>query len=262
MENATEALKMAFAVLVFVIALTISFMLITQSRSTADFIFTAKDDQEYVENVTSIGQQTGESYRVVSIDTIIPTIYRYAQENYGVIIIDGNNIVAIYDLVVENTVSKYASTWDLTDSSNELTKLCIGYAPDSKEGIANYIEGATGIVINDVREYQKLFGKIRSNGTIEENGIFTIKEPNSIQCPWTSSTFNIMQRIKVDMEGTNSSHEFGNGTLKYSGAFGTDGFINKYKDASFKEYYYSVKTINNLTEEEEIDRLQIIYVKE
>ena len=126
MENATEALKMAFAVSVLIIAITVTFMLIAQARSTADVIYTAKDNQDYVENITSMGQQAGEEYRLVGIDTIIPTIYRYAQENYGVIIIDNDEdgIVGIYDLIVENTVSKHAYKWksNFLGSSEEINK--------------------------------------------------------------------------------------------------------------------------------------------
>ena len=264
MENATEALKMAFAVLVFVIAMTATFMLVTGARSTADVIFTSKDDQEYVNGITSIGQQKDVSgnliqYREVGIDTIVPTIYRYAQENYGVIIIDGEEIVGIYDLVVENTVSKYYSTWNKNDNENELTKLCIGTS--DKEGIAQYIKNATGISIDNIDKYEELFGNI-----------YEIQTPDSVSCPWTASTYNIMQRIKVDMHGVKLQplielHEFGNGTLKYSGAFFSsiepdkNGFIKRYKNDTFKEYFYNVKTTNNLTEEKETDRIQIIYVK-
>ena len=48
MENAIDAMKMAFAVLVFVIAMSLAFMMITQARSTADVVFQTTDKQEYV----------------------------------------------------------------------------------------------------------------------------------------------------------------------------------------------------------------------
>lgn len=38
--------------------------------------------------------------------------------------------------------------------------------------------------------------------------------------------------------------------------------MDAYGGATFKEYYYTVKTENPLTEEEETSKLQIIYVKE
>lgn len=267
MENATEALKMAFAVLVFIIAITVAFILITEARSTADVIFTAKDDQDYVENITSIGQKRNENYRVVGTDTIVPTIYRYAQENYGVIIIDNNEIVGIYDLVVENTVSKYSHKWknNYAGSSGEINKVTgIGTDSEGNEniGVLDYVKSAISSDIVDTSSwdegyFRQVFGGL-SIGS--DDGIYKIKNPSSISCPWTSSTYNIMQRIKVDLNG--GQHEFGSGNLKYIGAFGNEGFIKKYKDNTFKEYYYNVKAINNLTGEEETDRIQIIYVKE
>jgi len=264
MENATEALKMAFAVLVFVMALSLAFMLVTQARATSDVIFTAKDDQEYVEDITSIGKKDGESYRIVGMDTVIPTIYRYAQENYGVIIIDGGKIEAIYDLVVENAVSKYSNEWKKGNKNDELNSI-IGNTvlDDDIEGITDYYIRTTGDTTCswNANYFKELFG-ITNGG----KGIYKIQNPNSISCPWTSSTYNIMQRIKVDMYG--GTYYFG-GTnqLKYTGIWGetekTTGFIEKYgTDAKFKEYYYAVKGTNQLTQEEEVDRIQIIYVKE
>lgn len=47
MENASDALKMAFAVFVFIIALSIVFSLISQVKETADAILFASDKTTY-----------------------------------------------------------------------------------------------------------------------------------------------------------------------------------------------------------------------
>lgn len=276
MENATEALKMAFAVLVFIMAMSLAFMMVTQARSTADVVFQANDKQEYVENITSIGQDANNKYRIVGLDTIIPTIYRYAQENYGVTIIEGNDIVALYDLQIENTISNISTTWG-TGQANEgkFQELCLGdpSAPSSTDtivGIQTYINQAvdstTPIINYDINKFQNLFG----NKTAFAKGIYTIKtDPTatdtSTYCPWTSNPYNIMKRIKADMNG--ETVYFGESSnLKYDGKkFGTSknkSFMDAYGSETFKEYYYTVKTENPLTGEEETSKLQIIYVKE
>ena len=45
MENATEALKTAFAVLVFVIAITVTFSMFSSARKAADTITASQDTQ-------------------------------------------------------------------------------------------------------------------------------------------------------------------------------------------------------------------------
>ena len=49
MENAAQALKTAAAVLIFVIAITVSFTMFSKAKATADAIITSKDNQEYLE---------------------------------------------------------------------------------------------------------------------------------------------------------------------------------------------------------------------
>jgi len=49
MENASDALKMAFAIFVFVVALTIVFSLISKVKETADAILLNSDKTNYYE---------------------------------------------------------------------------------------------------------------------------------------------------------------------------------------------------------------------
>lgn len=80
MENIADALKMAVAVLIFVIALGISISSFSQAKQTAQTLLDYTDreyDMLYVSNVTN-------TERVVGIETIIPTIYRAYKENYKV----------------------------------------------------------------------------------------------------------------------------------------------------------------------------------
>lgn len=65
MENVSDALKMAFAIFVFIIALSMVFFLLTEVKTTADSILFASDKTNYFE------WETGslENGRIVGIDT-------------------------------------------------------------------------------------------------------------------------------------------------------------------------------------------------
>lgn len=107
MENAVDALKMAFAVLVFVIALTLCMTTMTKARETADAVFYITDRTNYFEYVTDKRLPEG---RIVSGETIIPTLYRYYKENFNVIILDkSGNKIAVYNL--EEEIKKYNSNY-------------------------------------------------------------------------------------------------------------------------------------------------------
>ena len=80
MENAAEALKLAFAVFVFVIALSVCISNFSLARETADIVLTRADETSYYEY-----EGTGNTeYRIVGLETIIPTIYKYNKENYTI----------------------------------------------------------------------------------------------------------------------------------------------------------------------------------
>lgn len=99
MENAVDALKMAFAVMVFVIAITLSMTTMTKAKETADAIFYATDKTNYYDYLSDKRLPEG---RIVSGETIIPTLYRYYKENFNVIILDKyGKDVAVFNLEEE-----------------------------------------------------------------------------------------------------------------------------------------------------------------
>lgn len=81
MENAAEALKMAAWVLIFVVALSLCINSFSQARQTMDTIL-EYNDKEY--NYTYV-EENGSTQRIVSYESIIPTIYRAYKENYKII---------------------------------------------------------------------------------------------------------------------------------------------------------------------------------
>ncbi len=92
MENAVEALKMAFAYIVFGIALSISIVMFTKAKSTSDMVLTTQDETNYYDYYTyeEEGYDREERVakyqkRIVGLETVIPTLYKYYKENYTVV---------------------------------------------------------------------------------------------------------------------------------------------------------------------------------
>ena len=85
MENAVDALKMAFAVIVFVMALSISINMFSNARETADVVLHSSDITGYMQFQEAT---EGTESRIVGMETIVPTLYKYYKENYTVIFRD------------------------------------------------------------------------------------------------------------------------------------------------------------------------------
>lgn len=84
MENAVEALKMAGFMLLFIIALSITMVTLTQAKTTADALVQNQDRQESYQYIELAAGETRSFSRTVTLSNIIPTLYRYAQEDYAV----------------------------------------------------------------------------------------------------------------------------------------------------------------------------------
>lgn len=143
MENAVDALKMAAAVLIFIIAIGTSFSIFGTAKQTADSIIGMRDKQAYLDaaeldggilytsSSTIQGDTTGltadqiEAYkkqestitgvtkngdRIVTINDIISTLYRYSKEKYGVTIVKADGtVVARFDSSTESLMTRYSS---------------------------------------------------------------------------------------------------------------------------------------------------------
>lgn len=89
MENAVDALKIAFGVLVFVIALTVAFALLSQAKATSDIMLFASDKTNYYTYSKDADDTEG---RIVGADVVISSLYRYYKESVVVRIVEGTNI--------------------------------------------------------------------------------------------------------------------------------------------------------------------------
>lgn len=79
MENMTDALKIAFAMLIFVVAITLTFTMISKVKATADTVFYYADNT----NFRAHSEYSGEN-RLVSTTDIISTLYRYYNESIAI----------------------------------------------------------------------------------------------------------------------------------------------------------------------------------
>ena len=111
MDNAVQAIMMAFAAIVFVMALTLSMYMLSVTSYTSEQLTFYTDSTRYYDNIEiDIDINNADSVksgreRIVSAETIVPILYRYNKENFCVKIYDdANNLVQIFDVNTENKV--------------------------------------------------------------------------------------------------------------------------------------------------------------
>lgn len=106
MENAVDALKIAFAIFVFVLAITLTFSMISKAKSTADSVLYYADETNYYDHVESKIEN-----RTVSVADVISSLHRYYKESLCVTINlngeqrEADNAIRVFDLT-----KKYADT--------------------------------------------------------------------------------------------------------------------------------------------------------
>lgn len=124
MENVSDALKMAFGILVFAIAITILFMTVSKAKSTADVVLYYSDKTNFYEHQDSAGAD-----RKVGIAEIVATLYRYYNESVAVTIVMGSDSY-YFDLGNESYIKVY-------DNGTELLEL--GTRDNIEENLGKFI---------------------------------------------------------------------------------------------------------------------------
>ena len=94
MENAVEALKIAFAVMMFVMALSLSIFSLSQANAAVTSIIGSNDRETEYNYVEPSGNT-----RIVGVETIVPTMYKAYQENFEIYFLDssGNPLIIYYE---------------------------------------------------------------------------------------------------------------------------------------------------------------------
>lgn len=201
MENAVEALKTAAAVLIFVIAITISFTMFSKAKASADAVLLSQDTQEYLESAELAGTLytttesasnneknnatiTTDGYRLVEPDDVISTIYRYNLEKYGVTLVKSDGtVIARFDSSTETEIMTHWTT--LQD--------------EVKDKYATILKSNTTVTLSDSK-----IEPIFNIDTIE--GLYKIevdegKSPIKCGAPWYGNETEIIKRINADIGG-------------------------------------------------------------
>lgn len=87
MENAVDALKIAFAMMMFVMALSLSMFSLSKANSAVTAIISLNDREIEYNYVDPNPTNT----RTVGVETIVPTMYKAYKENFQIYFLDKNN---------------------------------------------------------------------------------------------------------------------------------------------------------------------------
>lgn len=139
MDNAIDALKIAFAVLVFVMALTLAMNAFGQAKAVSDEVFYMADKTNFYEYTSEEKIPEG---RIVSGETIIPTLYRYYKENFNVILLDVNG-KELCTFNLEQEIKDYNKNYKSAPwlgNANIDTKLRVDIEVKGGKGIINGVE--------------------------------------------------------------------------------------------------------------------------
>lgn len=149
MENAAEALKMAFGVLMLVLALTLCISSFSQAREAVDSIITIKDrETQYTYLESSSG-----STRIVGVETVVPTMYKAYKENFEIHFLkaDGTELV-LYKYKDQNNNIRDISVIDLENEEhansqraiNRLDYILSGTEKSPNDPAKREVAGITG----------------------------------------------------------------------------------------------------------------------
>ena len=186
MENAVEALKMGFAVLVLVAALSLAIFSFTKVRETTDAITSSSDIKEYYQQLslgdTGVSSNNALSSRIVGVETIIPTLYRYYKENYTILFYIGD---------------KYNK--DTGKFEGDITPMTLYYSETSDD----YFEKST---LNANNSNKAIYG-------------FDIQDEQIRREPWSANqetSYNFIKEFVNGINGDNSSTNKVSATKYYS----------------------------------------------
>ena len=215
MENAVDALKIAFAVFVFVMALSLTMFMFTQAKTTADIVLQSSDVTKYTKftEANEISDNVViDDDRVVGLETIIPTLYKYYKENYTVIFLKQGEAGEVEPLEIYETQTE-PSLW----SEGYINKYYTSKTDKSK--ICSFD------VDEETRRHEPWTG---DNDRIKENIDHFLQGGKY--------TFNV------------SSSYYINGQITYD--YGK-GFIHDYQDKKFRESigYYTYNDVTSQTNE-------------
>lgn len=216
MENALDALKMAFAVLVFVIALTASMVAFGQAKEASEHVFYMTDKTNFYEYILDDAKSA--EGRIVSGETIVPTLYRYYKENFNVIIIPKDQT-----LLQGNVSNKL-----LVERHNNFEK-------DSMEGKTD-VNSYTYAVVFNLEEEIKFYNKDYKNA------------------PWLGNA-NVDTKKRVDIELSGESQKINQVTYNPQMP---GGLLEYFKGKQFREKFIEQRYSGKEVKASDNESLEIV----
>ena len=241
MENAIEALKMAFAFLVFVMALTVSIIAFGNVKKTADVVLYSKDETNYYEYIKD-SEITGKAAenRIVGLETIIPTLYKYYKENYTVVFREANYNTSTGEFSEAKPLPIYIT------NSNAKTSV----------GVQLWGKNYDTLMQN---KYSKYFSGGYTESLSKNIFSFDLEEETLRHEPWTGTYAKTKENLDCFLNGVSYKNPNNNEDyIDYTKLpLQTGGFIGKYKSAKFVEtigeYEYSSSQASDTEDGSTID---------
>lgn len=226
MENAVDALKIAFALFVFIMALSITIFMFNMAKETGDIVLASSDVTAFMEykEEDPTGTIVKNGDRIVGLETIIPTLYKYYKERYTVVFMNANGTpLTIYksktkpDLWSTNYKNKYydeidklyVCAFDIEEETRR-HEPWVGSASSCKENLDKFLSGGTFIDPSGGESYNYgSFVDIKhvwgNKGFIEEFkntkfreslGEYIVNEIDDVTSGDTSATANVEPKTK------------------------------------------------------------------
>ncbi len=210
MENAVDALKIAFAVIVFILALTVAIGMFSQLNQVSRIVLASSDITQFYEYTTATAEQ---SSRIVGLETIIPTLYKYYKENYTVIFLKENG-----------------TPLDLYESQTDRDLWGTGIDPTTNK---NPSEGNIGKYYTSNESQYAMYDR-------RPVCAFDVDEETQRHEPWTGSDADFKENLDQFLQGGFFAYPSGGtdseGRTGYNyGEYIRGGFIDQYSDRKFKE---------------------------
>lgn len=218
MENATDALKMAFAVLVFTMALSISVYMFSQLNQVSKAMIASTDSTAYYQYIRT--DANSKNYRIVGLETIIPTLYKYYKENYTILFLDRSGApLNLYETRTEPALWGSGIPSGTTQNPN-VQNIAKYYVPD----------GST---------YQTYASNIKKPVCT-----FDVDEETVRHEPWTGTHEDFKKNLDAFLSGGKFAYPNGSGEEYDYGS----GFIDRCQTYNYKfremlgEYTYNLFT--------------------
>ena len=266
MENAVDALKMAFAVMVLMMALSVSIISFSNVKNVSDIVLYSKDETNYYDYQGATGKAA--ENRIVGLETIIPTLYKYYKENYTVVFRSANydynagTFSNVEPLPVYTTPSRYRSGKN-ESSGSYLWGKQVGEEKYSTYDLLMYKKynkhtyDTNGDEIVTKSIFDKVYDTIGDTSTLKGNKqifSFDLEEETLRHEPWTGSYEKAHENLRCFLNGEDYINPNDN-TTKYIEYSKTGGFIQNYKNKKFVEtigeYEYSSSQANSYDTEDE-----------